>query len=110
MASVDHLHPRSAFSKKQAEKRGLSAEAIAGLQSKRDLLPNLQLMRLLPNQEKSAAPLVTWLQEKFGDEDRNARVSEYLLEGVPLGIEDVEAFFDLRRQRMKERLVSALCV
>ena len=109
MASVDHLHPQSAFSKRHAEKRGLSAETIADLQSKRDLLPNLQLMRLLPNQEKSSAPLATWLQDKFGEEDRNARLNEYLLENVPLGIDDFDTFFAMRRQRMHERLATALC-
>lgn len=109
MASVDHLHPRSAFSKRQAEKRGVSAEKLAELQSLRDLLPNLQPMRLLPNQEKSSMPLEPWLQQKFGEADRAARVAEYLLEDLPLDVNKFEEFFAQRRERMKERLSLALC-
>jgi hypothetical protein len=109
-ASVDHLHPRSAFSKQQAEKRGISAEKLAELQSLRDLLPNLQPMQLLPNQEKSSMALEPWLQEKFGEADRKARVTEYLLDDLPLDIDHFEDFFGKRRERMKERLLIALGV
>ncbi len=107
--SVDHLHPRSLFNTRVAEKRGWSAEQIAARMERRDLLPNLQAMNLLPNQEKLAKPLQDWLNETFGEQDRLARVQEYLLEGLPLDIDDFDAFFDGRRERMKERLNKALC-
>lgn len=107
--SVDHLHPRSSFNTRVAEKRGWSAEQIADGVERRDLLPNLQVMNLLPNQEKLAKPLDEWLNDSFGDQDRAARIQEYLLEGLPLGIDDFDEFFGSRRERMKERLVNALC-
>jgi hypothetical protein len=107
--SVDHLHPRSAFSKRAGEQRGLTGEALASQQARRDLLPNLQAMHLLPNQEKSDRPLAEWLSDVFGEEDRAARVKEYLLESLPLGIEGFDEFFAGRRARMRERLVKVLC-
>jgi len=108
MSSVDHLHPRSAFSKRAAASRGLSAEETAELQTIRDRLPNLQPMMLNPNQEKSAAPLKAWLEEKFGEKERAARVSAYLIDDLPLEVENFETFYDGRRTRMKEHLVKAL--
>lgn len=107
--SIDHLHPRSLFNTRSAEKRGWSAETIAARKARRDLLPNLQVMNLHPNQEKSAKPLEEWLDEVFGDEDRAARIQEFLLEGLSLGIDDFDEFFAGRRERMKERLTKALC-
>ena len=109
VASIDHLHPRSLFDKKAAEKRGLSAELIASGQERRDLLPNLQVMYLLPNQEKSSKPLVDWLDSAFGEKDRAARIHEYLLEDLPLDIDAFDKFFTDRRARIKERLTKSLC-
>ena len=108
-ASIDHLHPRSDFSTRRGQQRGWSAEQIADRSSRKDLLPNLQLMTLLPNQEKSSTALDEWLENSFGVEDRSNRKTTYLLDDLPLSVDDFDDFYDGRRRLMRERLISALC-
>lgn len=105
--SIDHLHPQTSFRRAALEARGLSAEERARQQERAQMLPNLQLTQLLPNQEKGKRSLEEWLSE-FGSEERVRREREYLLDNLPTGIEDFDRFFEGRRARMRERLASVL--
>jgi hypothetical protein len=107
--SIDHLHPQSAFTRSAMESRGLSAEARAEQQQRSQMLPNLQLTHLLPNQEKGKKPLDDWLAA-FGPVERASRENEYLLSGLPTAIDSFEEMFEARRERLRERLLSVLGV
>lgn len=107
--SIDHLHPQSAFTRLALEGRGLSAEDRARQQERAQMLPNLQLTHLLPNQEKGKRSLEDWLAS-FGDEERSRREQEYLLSGLPTSIKDFDEFFEARRELMRDRLKGVLAV
>jgi uncharacterized protein with ParB-like and HNH nuclease domain len=58
---VDHLHPRSAFSKRNLDKVDISKQYWDAYIGNRDRLVNLQLLNELPNEEKSSSPLGAWI-------------------------------------------------
>lgn len=50
---VDHMFPRSKFTKKYMRSKGVSDEQIAEFIDNRDYIGNLQLLEGIPNIEKS---------------------------------------------------------
>jgi len=104
---VDHLHPRASFYSRTMKKRGLQGEAAARQKERSEQLPNLQLLRGTANQEKSAKPLVDWLEELSPDQ-RAASRSDLLLDGLPLDLEHFDDYFEGRRDRMGRRLTELL--
>lgn len=107
--SVDHLHPQSLFTSAAFKARGSSIEAQEYERSRFQSLPNLQLSYLLPNQEKSNKKLDEWLAS-FPRDERDARVRDFLLDGLPTSIDGFQEMFEGRRSRMYERLAGALGV
>lgn len=107
--SIDHLHPQAAFSRSAMEARKLPAEARARQKDRAQMLPNLQLTRLLPNQEKGKKGLGEWLAS-FSKEERSQREQEYLLAGLPTDIDRFDEMFEGRRERMRGRIASILGV
>ncbi|HCG5310737.1 DUF262 domain-containing protein [Vibrio parahaemolyticus] len=99
----DHMHPASGFKWTKLESMGLEEEAIRDWQSKRDLLPNLQLLEGQENVEKQAKALNKWVAEEVTNEPLY-RDQNYIPTALSLQFDDFEAFFDCRRALMKTKL------
>jgi hypothetical protein len=104
---IDHLHPRKVFYARAMDKRGLHGEEAAAQKEQSEQLPNLQLLRGTPNQEKSGRPLVEWL-DSLDAGQRQAIETDLLFSDLPTDLDQFDVFFEQRRQRMKQRLVELL--
>jgi hypothetical protein len=62
---IDHIHPRSLFTKAKLLNRGIPEDEVDFYLQNVDALPNLQLLEGIPNQEKSSAAFVIWLDKYF---------------------------------------------
>jgi uncharacterized protein with ParB-like and HNH nuclease domain len=107
---IDHIHPRSKFTKTRLTKRGITGDEAAFYLEHVDLLPNLQLLEGIPNQEKNDSDFDNWLKETFKNKqgreafmDRN-----YIPDDVDLDFDNFREFFDERRQRMFDALSKLL--
>lgn len=106
----DHIHPQSAFN--NLAPYNLPWERQKKWHDLKNRLPNLQLLQDGENNDKRAKPFKTWLPLYRPNEEARAA---YLAENdipatVSLEFADFEAFFDQRKARLRERLMSLLGV
>ena len=103
----DHMHPQSKFTQAKLSKLGLSEEQIEDWISKRDELPNLQLLKGTENKAKQAKLLKTWI-ENHEPNEAIYRKENYVPAKQSLDFEDFEAFFEKRKILLKKRLLKEL--
>jgi hypothetical protein len=108
-SSIDHLHPQAAFTKKAGEARKLSAPQLETQRIHMNRLPNLQLTYLVQNQEKGKKPLEDWLAS-FEADEQALRRTDYVVDGLPLSIDDFDEFYEGRREKIRSRLMTRLGV
>lgn len=114
----DHIHPRSLFWQQRLKSCGLDEKQICQWQAFRDTLPNLQLLEGTENQSKSAQPFQDWLAGQFPcttggvpHPERGEFLRRHLIpKDASLHILDFLAFYQSRRQLLKERLANLLQV
>lgn len=105
----DHVFPRSRFTKKKLVSAGIPSDQIDDFIDAVNLLPNLQLLAGTANIEKQDALPADWIATAFPTEEkRKTYAAENDLDGLPLDLTDFLEFFEGRKQRMRDRLVSAL--
>ena len=106
---IDHVFPRAVFHAKKLKTLGLSEEEIQRLAEFKERLPNLQLLQGADNQSKSAQMPVQWISETYkADDDRKDYISRHISDGVMTDLTGFEAFYQARRQRLRERIVAVL--
>lgn len=102
---IDHVFPRAKFTKPQLRKAGFSEDQIDRYQAMRDGIANLQLLDEAANVEKRAKLPAEWLREMYSDEGARASYChKHLLEAIPEGLKDFEAFYVARKDRMRQRV------
>lgn len=106
---IDHLHPRSHFSKKHLDKCGYllnDPEKMAFYANPRhwNSIANLHLLNDSQNMSKTARPLEHWIK------DTNIKPESLLVEGVDLSFEKFPEFFAKRRAALKQRLMSRVFI
>ncbi|MDQ6990441.1 MAG: DUF262 domain-containing protein [Mariprofundaceae bacterium] len=108
----DHIHPQSFFKNKNLRKNGYTEEQIADYISHRDALPNLQLLQVTQNLEKSDQPFEQWLNKIYitKTERDGFLVQNYISPEQPLSFENFLNFYSNRRQSLKHRLATILNV
>lgn len=106
---VDHVFPRALLDTKRLKDQGLDTSEIETAQSRRDLLPNLQLLSGPDNIVKSATPPDDWAKQTYLTADAH---SEYLsrndLPDLPHAVEDFSGFFEARREALGARIITKL--
>lgn len=102
---IDHIYPRSGFGRRRLIKQGVAAEKVEFFMTHADLLPNLQLLEGVPNQEKSDTPFVDWFNSAIPDRQakQDYRAKHYIPE-TDLSLTNFEDFFKTRRELLKEKL------
>lgn len=107
---VDHVFPRSRFTPAKLTKAGIAADKLEEYLNRVDGLPNLQLLDGIPNIEKQDRMPTDWLAGSHfpTEEARQQYVQTNDLEGVPGDLSGFLEFYDVRRQRMADRLRSLL--
>jgi hypothetical protein len=107
---IDHIHPRSQFTKARLAKRSISGDDATFYIENVDLLPNLQLLEGIPNQEKSDSDFDEWLSGTFKSKQARQAFMDrnYIPDDVDLEFDNFREFFDERRQRMFDALSKLL--
>lgn len=108
----DHIHPQSFFSKPKLRKLGISEQDIELFLNNYNKLPNLQLLEATSNVEKSGQAFEKWLSKNF---TTSASYESYLIQNLiapsqSLIFTDFLAFFDQRKQNIKNRFMQMLDV
>lgn len=91
---IDHLHPKSAFDKKQLKKYDFLLEnedLMSFFENKQhwNSIPNLYLLKSKPNKSKNDTPLKQWVEEN------NIKYSDLFIdENMGLDIEDFKYFYE----------------
>lgn len=102
---IDHIHPRSFFTKARLAKRGVSDKDTAFYLDHVDMLPNLQLLEGVPNQEKNDAEFSDWLRETYtSKQSRRSFMERNYIPDVDLAFKKFPKFFDERRALIFEEL------
>jgi len=107
---IDHIHPRSLFSRNKLIKRGIDGDDLGFYLDHVDLLPNLQLLEGIPNQEKTDTEFETWLHETYKSKQtrRSFTDKNYIPEEVDLDLDNFREFSEERRSLLSAQLTALL--
>jgi hypothetical protein len=106
---VDHIYPRSRFTRKRLLKAGVAEDAVEELERRADELPNLQLLEGATNNEKRTTMPAAWLAKHHPNKAAATNYRKnHLLDRLGDEIETFDAFYQARRERLRERLVELL--
>lgn len=108
---VDHISPRSHFTRRRLAAAGIPEADIDGLITLRDRLPNLQLLEGPANLAKLDKLPAAWIREAYPDQGaRDAYRYRHDLGDIPEDVTGFREFYEARRARLAERLRSLLGV
>jgi uncharacterized protein with ParB-like and HNH nuclease domain len=106
---IDHIHPRSAFTPRRLRERGVPENRVEYYNSRCDLLPNLQLLEGLPNQEKSGKDFSDWIALEYpAPDERQDYLRKHYMPDTYLDFRSFPLFFDLREECMLAQLQKIL--
>lgn len=109
----DHIHPKSFFTKKQLIKRGVEdRDQRIEYTDRYNDLPNLQLLQANENIEKSNKPFKDWLKEVYPTKEAADAflIQNHIDPSSSLEFEDFIAFFEARKKRLRQQLMTILKV
>jgi len=107
----DHLHPDAAFKDKKLRDLCINSETIKEWQSKKDSLPNLQLLEGSANQSKKETPLEDWINiESENDiKKRNNILDKNMIpRDIDLKLINFSVFYQKRKEILKTKLSEML--
>ena len=106
---VDHVFPRSLFTRNRLRTAGVGEEHIEDFIERYDRIGNLQLIDGAINNEKRAKLPRIWMREHLRDEDSRRLYQErYLLGEIPEDLKDFMEFYEPRRTRLRDRIAELL--
>jgi uncharacterized protein DUF262 len=105
----DHIFPKSFFTKKRLQKKGVSESSIDAYMENFDYLANLQLLEGIPNIEKSNKDFKEWLSETYpSKQKRDDYMEKHYIPDVDLSLENFEEFITERKKLMAAKFVRLL--
>lgn len=106
----DHVFPRSLLTQARLRKAGLDEALVQDLHSKRDLLPNLQLLEGSENASKSDTAPAKWAASRYaGQPDKLAAfMDRNHISTLPDGVDDFLVFYDERRTALRKLIRDTL--
>ena len=106
---LDHVFSRARFTARGLRGAGVPEGKIKDFIDRRDGLPNLQILAHNLHLGKGATLPAEWLRAAFDTpEKRLEHQNLHLLGDVPESIADFDAFYDARRELLKERIKGLL--
>jgi hypothetical protein len=108
---IDHIFPKKRFTSAQLKKTGVDEAEVEEFREDSDGLANLQLLEGIPNLEKQAKLPHAWLRECFTEpQDQEHYCHVHLLGELPEEITEFKAFYETRRERLRERIAQLVTV
>jgi hypothetical protein len=107
---VDHIYPRSHFTRPLLTKRGITGEDSDFYFDSVNLLPNLQLLEGIPNQEKNDSDFEEWLKDIYKRKPARRAFMEknYIPDDLDLGFDNFREVFTQRRAKLAGQLMELL--
>lgn len=106
---VDHIYPKSVFTVKRLEKRGITSDAIPFYINNYNYLGNLQLLEAIPNIQKSNMDFDKWMEQYVPKDARDDYKKKHLIPtSVSLSFDNFEEFFKAREQLIYNSLLEEL--
>jgi hypothetical protein len=115
---LDHVYPKSQFTSAKLRRVGVEEANIECFVDRVNRLPNLQLLKGIPNQEKNASFPAAWLANAFEDEherqsymkDHDLRLSDGAGAWITPGDDhqSFAAFYEMRKKALTARVKSVL--
>lgn len=106
---MDHIFPKSLFTKKGLRKRGVPSDKIDYYMDCCNYLGNLQLLEGLQNQEKSGKDFKEWLYETYPHKtDRKDFMKKHYIPDVDLSLQNFEEFLAEREKLLVNAFNSLL--
>lgn len=106
---VDHMHPKSGFTKKKLQKRGISEDSIEFYLENYNYIGNLQLLEAIPNIEKSNMDFDKWIADTIPKEAvDDYKNKHYIPKNIDLSITNFEQFLGEREKMIIQKLESEL--
>ena len=102
---IDHIFPKSRFTRKRLRDAGIAAEEVDGFMDLADRIANLQLLDGTTNIEKQATLPAEWIESKYPDQETRRHYCEkYLLDHVPGDLTGFLEFYEARQRRLQDRI------
>lgn len=96
---IDHMYPKSKFTPKKLEKKGVPADKIDFYIENVNFFGNLQLLEATPNEEKNNKDFDEWLKETFTTPDQlKAYKEKHYIPDVDLSFGNFEEFLTEREK------------
>lgn len=106
---IDHIFPKSLFTKAKLGKRGISEESIELFYDWFNYIGNLQLIGAIPNIEKKDIEFKTWLNKIYPDRINQEQFKEtHYIPDVNLDFENFIQFFEEREKLIKREFSKLL--
>lgn len=105
----DHIFPKSFFTRKRLQKRGIPESNIEFYMENFDYLANLQLLEGVPNIEKSDQEFEDWLSKTYPNpQQRKDYMEKHYIPDVDLSMENFEQFINERKKLIVAKFESLL--
>lgn len=106
---IDHMYPKSLFTRKQLAKKGLDEEDIEFAIENFNYLANLQLLESIPNIEKSNQDFDQWINKTVPPEAISDYKEKHLIpQNIALTFMNFKEFFTKREELIAEKLRNEL--
>ena len=108
---IDHIFPKSLFTKAKLRKRGISEEDIETFYDWFNYIGNLQLIGAIPNIEKKDIEFKTWLNKIYPDQRNQDNFKEvHYIPNTELDFENFIEFFEEREKLLKAEFEKILLI
>lgn len=105
----DHIFPKSFFTDKKLNKKGIEDGKIEFYLNNFNYLANLQLLEGIPNQEKSDTDFKKWLFKEYpGEQARKDYMKKHYIPDIDLSFDNFEEFLSKRKKLIFDKLKSIL--
>ncbi|MFA6809077.1 MAG: DUF1524 domain-containing protein, partial [Eubacteriales bacterium] len=106
---MDHIFPKSEFTKKRLEKRGVPSESIEYYLDNYNYIANLQLLESIPNIEKSNMDFEKWIDKTIPLEVLADYKNKHLIaQNINLDITNFKQFLERREELIINKLETEL--
>lgn len=106
---VDHMYPKSSFTKNKLIKRGISQENIDFYLDNYNYIGNLQLLESTPNIQKSDSDFDKWIEDTIPyDAINDYKEKHYIPKNIDLSFSNFEEFLGEREELIINKLKEEL--
>ena len=107
--NIDHIHPKTKFTKRQLEKYGIPEEEMEFYSTNYNFLGNLQLLEEIPNKEKNDSYFEDWMNEEYSDDDqRKDYMKKHYIPDVDFAFSNFVEFYQEREKLLRAALKKEL--